>query len=95
MRSRVLKNVRGGGDREKYISFKHFNFLPLSLTHNLQNSVLLLYLKFCAKRASKNIVPPNQMLLSFSTGTFSTDYDESFIHTIILHLTKKNKMSME
>ena len=30
---------------------------------------------FCAKRASKIIVPSKEMLLSFSIGTFLTNYD--------------------
>ena len=30
---------------------------------------------FCGKRASKMIVPPKEMLLSFSIGTFLTNYD--------------------
>ena len=29
----------------------------------------------CVKRASKMIVPPKEMLLSFSIGTFLTNYD--------------------
>ena len=32
-------------------------------------------IKFCAKRASKIIVPPKEMLLSFSIGTFLTTND--------------------
>ena len=58
---------------------------------------------FCAKRASKIIVPPKEMLFSFSTGTFLTNNDVTnrkhkinLIYSIVQKRTiwKQNK-SME
>ena len=47
-----------------------------------------------AKRASKIKVLPKEMLLSFSIGTFFTNFDitNRELHSNILHCTKANKM---
>ena len=45
----------------------------------------------CTKRASKIIVPPKEMLLSFSIGTFLTSSDVTY-KKLQLHCTKINKM---
>ena len=47
----------------------------LSLKKNAQNGSICPKLFFCANRASKTIVPPKEMLLSFSIETFLTNYD--------------------
>ena len=63
--------------------------------------IYLIFLKYvflhlCTKRASKIIVLPKEMLLSFSIGTFLTNYQVQPNTTEptqnILHCTKMNKM---
>ena len=60
-------------------------------------------IKFCAKRASKIIVRPKEMLLLFSIRTFLTNYDVTsrklrrfVIHSTVRKRTKKREnKSME
>ena len=52
------------------------SIVHLSHTHLLTVLLVLLFPKVvCRKRASEMIVPSKEMLLSFSIGTFLTNYD--------------------
>ena len=57
-----------------YLRIQQFFFLPKDTIVHL-STYLCPKSMFCAKRANKIIVPPQEMLLSFSIGTFSTNYD--------------------
>ena len=69
----------------------------LRLTNTFESSKMCLGpdIKVCAEIASKIIILPNEMLLSFSTGTFLTSRAECLICAITLHFTKANKNECE
>ena len=54
---------------------------------------LCLNIKFCAKRATEIIVPPKEMLLSFSSGTFLTNYDVIIrkLKYVLIHSTVQKR----
>ena len=57
------------------MAFYYSNKMFLYILHTQLLDVFSQSYFFCTKRASKIIVPPKEMLLSFSIGTFLSNYD--------------------
>ena len=84
----------------KFNRIQHFqvHIMTITLCSFVFSSYLFLKMYICAKRAGKMIVPPKEMLLSFSIGTFLTYYDvtcRKLLNVLIYSTVKKEQNEKE